>query len=389
MSASSESLPSEGTRITVVELKNFFLDNIDKFVLAACKRIEDDGTVVLNEGFDITKAMATEFHVFIRCNTEQDVAQAEDASTPRPGHSSAPDSSPATDRDESDGSLPKQGKALAAGKKTKAGKAIFLFSLLHNQRKVKDLSSGGAAASIPKSDRILRPSNKLSPTARSVYYKLKGKFEVGSEFSRALLVELDDRIQAAIAVKQMQEKNPDLEIEIICLSKVTKGDLEKMGVKAEWPEAKPIILDRNHVNALIDTGRHLSLDMSDERWEAKEVALLCENLRTIVTSFGSEFEARTRAIIDDFSKSLMRMIKESTSVEDAAILLEITLGIRPKSQDSSSGDTTSDWLSKRKKDLVIFGEYATLLVGRVDYLSLIVSRFQTGAPGTPKLSAYP
>ena len=61
-----------------------------------------------------------------------------------------------------------------------------------------------------------------------------------------------------------------------------------MGVKAEWPEAKPIILDRNDVNTLLDTGMHLSLDVFDERWEAKEVALLCENLRTIVTSFGSE-----------------------------------------------------------------------------------------------------
>ncbi|RXW14764.1 hypothetical protein EST38_g11091 [Candolleomyces aberdarensis] len=251
--------------------------------------------------------MATEFHVCLRCNAEEDVTRTEDASTPRPGHSSAPDSSPATDRDESGGSLPKEGKAPASGKKTKAGKVSsssrmplneftahkksFPFSLLHNQRKVKGLSPGGTAASIPTSDRILRPSNKLSPTARSVYYELKGQFEVGSEFSRALLVELDDRIQAAIAVKQMQEKNPDLEIEIICLSKVTRGDLEKMGVKAKWPEAKPIILDRNDVNILLDTGKHLSLDAFDTLWKAKEKSLLCENLRTVLTSFGSEVRA--------------------------------------------------------------------------------------------------
>jgi hypothetical protein len=63
------------------------------------------------------------------------------------------------------------------------------------------------------------------------------------------------------------------------------------------------------------------------------------------------------------------MIQECPSVKDAAILLEITLGIRPKSQTSGSGNAT---LGGLETGLVIFGDHAILLVGRVDYLSFIV-----------------
>ena len=148
MSTPTESAQSAGSRITVLELRNFFLDNLDKFVLAACKNIEDDGSVVLNEGFDTTKAMATQFHVCLRCNAEEAVAHAGDASIPpRSGHSSAPYSAPATNRDESDNLLP--GRGEVPGKKTTAGKvSSSSWMPLMNVQKVANTTAGSSRRSL-------------------------------------------------------------------------------------------------------------------------------------------------------------------------------------------------------------------------------------------------
>jgi hypothetical protein len=60
-----------------------------------------------------------------------------------------------------------------------------------------------------------------------------------------------------------------------------------MGVTSEWPEARPVLLGGTDVNPLLNKSR---LKISDvfARRKAKEIAHLCENLRTIMATFGSE-----------------------------------------------------------------------------------------------------
>jgi hypothetical protein len=65
------------------------------------------------------------------------------------------------------------------------------------------------------------------------------------------------------------------------------------------------------------------------------------------------------------------MIEQCPSIEDAAILMEITLGVRPKSQKTTSSNARTRSVST-KNGLVIFGDRAILFVGRVDYFSFII-----------------
>jgi hypothetical protein len=202
-----------------------FLDRLDTLVLAACKDIRDDGTVILDEDFDIMKAMSTQFHICPRCKAEVDVTQPEAAKTSRSGHPSAPDDPAATDcQDESGSSRPEQREV--SEKETKESKvssnsrnpgeftAHSPLFFLYDQKKDKGSSSRKTVASIPTLNQTLRRANNLSPTVRSTYFKLRGQFQVGSEFSRALLVELEDRIQAAIQVKKLEEENLNLNVEV-------------------------------------------------------------------------------------------------------------------------------------------------------------------------------
>jgi hypothetical protein len=121
MSTPSGSSQSAGTPIgeALLELRNLILDHLDTLVLAACKEMRDDGTVVLDENFDILKAMSTQFHICPRCKAEMDVTQTEVAETPPSEHSSAPDVPPATDcRDESGRSQPEERDASEKSTKT-------------------------------------------------------------------------------------------------------------------------------------------------------------------------------------------------------------------------------------------------------------------------------
>ncbi|KAJ2919442.1 hypothetical protein MD484_g1023, partial [Candolleomyces efflorescens] len=302
MSPSSRSGQSAGTPIgdALLTLRDLILDRLDTIVLAACAEIGDDGTVVLDENFDIMKAVSTQFHICPRCRAESMVnvgtQQAKDAESPPAGHSDPTlDVSPATDRrDEPRKKASKKKSAISTKEKPTS-------------------SSSRKAAGTPTADRVTRRANNFSQSVRNTYFNLRSQFKVGSGFNRALLSELDERIQAAIEVNKLERENPNMKIEVICLSKATMGDLEKIGVKAEWPGKGPMYFREEHADTLLEAG---GLSINDVLKERKEIASLCRNLRTILNSFGSEFEPRARAIIDDFCKSLMRILQQCPLVKD-------------------------------------------------------------------------
>ncbi|KAJ2925906.1 hypothetical protein H1R20_g11189, partial [Candolleomyces eurysporus] len=145
-----------------------------------------------------------------------------------------------------------------------------------------------------------------------------------------------------------------------------------MGAKAVSPGVGFIILEGKHAEDLFRESDRISSDDFEGQWAKRECFLFCENLKTVIASFGDQFEPWSRCVFDDFGKAVVRIVASQEG--STTLVFEVRVGTRKGSSESSSRKKTGPEGSQSEGlDLVVFGTTGTCLIGRLDYLAMLSS----------------
>ncbi|KAJ2929451.1 hypothetical protein H1R20_g7644, partial [Candolleomyces eurysporus] len=360
---------SSGTALALAvhEFVKTLMSNLNTILIDALVEISDDGGIVLDSEFTklrMLQSLCPNTCCRGRSGRAASDVEPEDANTfddevPTKSLSTTPEDPPVA---------PTSSKNLRKNVSRRA-------KVSDGNTNAKSLSKGKEAEPRQMQTRL---TNKLSPEIRKAYQEAIQELKPGSDLFNLFEVEITDRIEAILALRELRKKIPNLTtIKTIQFSQVTKKDSDDMGVKAASPGHDLMVLVDKHTDKLLGESEHLSSDNFDARWEEKERFLLGENVKTTLTSLGNQYEAWSRCIADDFGKSIVRIVKAKSLDKEGGttMLFEVRLDTRQIDESSKemSMANNTEGSSAFDVDLIVFSKTGTRLIGRLDYLAIISS----------------